>query len=480
LPAKKFPTVAAQLRLHLGCSAETLPDDKFYIPWENQGGPGSRNTHWETRLFGNEFMVAALPSGTVVMSRMTLAFLHDTKWYSVTPSAMSAFGEELQWGKGLGCGFLTGKCSDWVSGGMAAFASSAADQASLQAYKNTIFCNEPYKAVPDDCTYDGSAIGSCSMRTYSGSISPSMFQYAALGAGKGGDSSWADYCPFVTGFSGTACTLDNPARYKYNSELIPYGNVAGPTNVCIKGTLTAPPYEAYTAVSCMYANCVSADTLVLYSVESKEWGICERQPDGSFMAFKGGSGVWKQVRCPWPKFACGENARKKAMPIITSISPTRGPAYGGHPITLTGSNFMKFFVGAPDVGYLEALGISFPLSQVDVVSPDLLVARTGDLSQIAAGSTNVFISWTDPYQRKVISKVPYFIDLNWPRITSMEPTSGLSDGGGVITLKGLNFPLSKKSGNFVQFSNAKQFEFTLISAQTMTVRLLSAKTSNLF
>jgi hypothetical protein len=474
LPATKFPTVAAQLRLHLACPAETLPDDKLYIPWENQGSSGSRNTHWETRVFGNEFMVAALPSGTIVMSRMTLAFLHDIKWYSVTPAAMSTYGEELQWGKGLGCGFLTGKCSDWVSGGMAAFASSAEDKASLSAYQNTIFCNAPYKAVPDDCTYDGGAIGSCSLRTYTSSISPSMFQYAALGAGKGGDSQWADYCPFVSSFSGTACTLDNPARYKYNPELIPYGNVAGPTNVCIKGTLTAPPYEPYTVVSCMYANCVSPDTLVLYSVESREWGMCERQPDGSFMAFKGGSGVWKAVRCPWPKFACGANALKKAMPVITSISPTRGPAYGGHPITLVGSNFMKFFLGAPDVGFLEALGISFPLSQVDVVSPQLLVARTGDLSQISTSSTNIFISWTDPFQRKVVSKVPYFIDLNWPRITSIEPTSGLSDGGGVITLKGLNFPLTKKSVNFIQFSNAKQYDFTPVSSKEIRVCLFAA------
>lgn len=474
LPAIKFPTVAAQLRLHLGCPSTTLPDDKLYIPWENQGSPGSRNTHWETRVFGNEFMVAALPSGTIVMSRMTLAFLNDIKWYSVTPAAMASFGEELQWGKGLGCGFLTGKCSDWLSGGMAAFASSAEDKTSLTAYQNTFFCNKAYSATPDDCTYDGGSIGSCMLRSYSAAISPAMFQYAALGTAKGGDSSWADYCPFVSGFSGTACTVDNPARYKYNPELIPYGNVGGPTNVCIKGTLTAPPYEPYAAMSCMFANCVSADTLALYSVESKEWGICERQSDGSYMAFKSGSGVWKEVRCPWPKFACGENARKKAMPVITSIYPTRGPAYGGHPITLTGSNFMKFFVGAPDVGFLEALGISFPLSQVDVVSPTLLVARTGDLSHVTASSANIFISWTDPYQRKVISKAPYFIDLNWPRITSMEPTSGLSDGGGVITLRGVNFPLSKNSDNFIQFSNAKQFEFTAISSKEIKVCLLTA------
>ena len=135
---------------------------------------------------------------------------------------------------------------------------------------------------------------------------------------------------------------------------------------------------------------------------------------------------------------------------------------------------MKFFLGAPDVGFLEALGISFPLSQVDVVSPQLLVARTGDLSQISTSSTNIFISWTDPYQRKVISKAPYFIDLNWPRITSMEPTSGLSDGGGVITLRGVNFPLSKNSDNFIQFSNAKQYDFTPVSSKEIRVCLFAA------
>jgi hypothetical protein len=470
LPAASFPTVAQQLRLHLGCSATTLADNKLFIPWENQGSPGSRNTHWETRVFGNEFMVAALPGGTIVLSRMTLAFLHDIKWYKVTPEAMSSYGEELQWGKGLGCGFLTGKCSDWVSGGMAAF-SSADDKASLTAYQNTFFCNKAYSSTPDDCTYDGGAIGSCSLRTYSGTISPAMFQYAALGAGKGGDSNWADFCPFVSGFSGTACTVDDASRYKYNPDLIPYGNVGGPTNVCIKGTLSAPEFESYTAMSCMFSNCVSATSMALYNVDSKEWGLCERQSDGSYMAFKAGSGVWKDVRCPWPKFACGENARKKAMPVITSMFPTRGPSYGGHPITLLGSNFMSFFVGAPEVGFLEALGISFPLSRVKVVSPGLLVAITGDLSQAALSSVNVFISWTDPFQRKTVSNIPYFVDVNWPRITSMEPTSGLSDGGGIITLKGQNFPVSKQGGNYVKFSNAQQFEFTIVSSREITVRL---------
>jgi hypothetical protein len=56
----------------------------------------------------------------------------------------------------------------------------------------------------------------------------------------------------------------------------------------------------------------------------------------------------------------------------------------------------------------------------------------------------------------------------------MEPTSGLSDGGGVITLRGVNFPLSKNSDNFIQFSNAKQFEFTAISSKEIKVCLLTA------
>jgi hypothetical protein len=220
----------------------------------------------------------------------------------------------------------------------------------------------------------------------------------------------------------------------------------------------------------MFANCVNPTTLALYSVESGDWSLCERQTDGSYMAFASGSGSWKQVRCPWPKFACGGNALKKAMPVVTSLFPTRGPAYGGHPITIKGSNFMKYFVGAPDVGFLEALGISFPLSQVEVISPSLMVARTGDLSQTASSSTNIYISWNDPYQRKVVSSTPYFIDMNWPRVTSIEPSSGLSDGGGTITIRGTNFPLSKVDGNYVMFSNAKQVEFTIVSSKEITVR----------
>jgi hypothetical protein len=474
LPATKFPTVAAQARQHFGCSAATVPDNMLFIPWENQGSGGSRNSHWETRVFGNEFMVAALPSGTIVLSRLTLAFLNDIKWYRVSADAMSTFGEELQWGKELGCGFLTNKCSDWVSGGNAAL-SSADDRASLNAYQNTFFCNTAYSSTPDECTYDGGAIGACSLRTYSGPISPVMFRYAVLGnPAKGGDSNWADYCPFVSGFTGTACTVDDPSKYKYNPELIPYGNVGGPTNVCVKGTLTAPPLEPYTAMSCMFANCINPTTMVLYSVETEQWSICERQSDGSYVAFKDGSGSWQGVRCPWPKYACGENARKKALPVISSIFPTRGPAYGGHPITITGSNLMKFFLGAPDVGFLEALGISFPLARVKVVSPNVLIALTGDLSKATTSSKNISISWTDPFRRKCISKSPYFIDMKWPRVTSIEPSRGLSDGGETITLRGLHFPLSKIAANYVQFSNAKQYDFRIISSTEITVSFFSS------
>lgn len=50
-------------------------------------------------------MTAAINEDSVV-SDITLTFLEETGWYKVNFN----YAEELEWGKGKGCKFVTGKC----------------------------------------------------------------------------------------------------------------------------------------------------------------------------------------------------------------------------------------------------------------------------------------------------------------------------------------------------------------------------------
>jgi len=46
-----------------------------------------------------------------VYSRITLALMEDTGWYSANYS----MAQELGWGKNLGCNFAMKSCKEWIS-----------------------------------------------------------------------------------------------------------------------------------------------------------------------------------------------------------------------------------------------------------------------------------------------------------------------------------------------------------------------------
>lgn len=46
-----------------------------------------------------------------VYSRITLALMEDTGWYSANYS----MAQELGWGKNLGCDFSMKSCKEWIS-----------------------------------------------------------------------------------------------------------------------------------------------------------------------------------------------------------------------------------------------------------------------------------------------------------------------------------------------------------------------------
>ncbi|KRZ09895.1 Leishmanolysin-like peptidase [Trichinella zimbabwensis] len=97
------PRVLKFVREHFNCP------DLIGAQLEDNGGSGTRNSHWKKRLFGNEIMTGK-QSNRVVFSALTSALLEDSRWYVVN----SLNVEELEYGKGAGCIFAQKSCKEYV------------------------------------------------------------------------------------------------------------------------------------------------------------------------------------------------------------------------------------------------------------------------------------------------------------------------------------------------------------------------------
>ena len=55
---------------------ELIFDQSLYVPVENTGSPGTRNSHWRESIFGNELMTG-YADGNELLSKVTVASLED-------------------------------------------------------------------------------------------------------------------------------------------------------------------------------------------------------------------------------------------------------------------------------------------------------------------------------------------------------------------------------------------------------------------
>ena len=108
------PRVRREARRHFSCSR--LEGGEL----EDQGDLGTSLTHWEKRVFGDEAMTGnhqelqragRLYTEQKMISRMTLAVLHDSGWYNVD---FSKADSRYSWGKNLGCDFVMKSCLEFI------------------------------------------------------------------------------------------------------------------------------------------------------------------------------------------------------------------------------------------------------------------------------------------------------------------------------------------------------------------------------
>ncbi|WAR04739.1 LMLN-like protein, partial [Mya arenaria] len=145
------PNVVREVRAHFGCP--NLEGGEL----EDQGINGTAITHWEKRVFENEFM-----TGT----------------YTQNPYENAG---NLEWGQGMGCDFVMKSCYHWME-------TKINNNEDIHP-----FCIHANRGqLKTDCTRNRKAVAICNL-TVEGVPASDVNRY-------GGSVSLADYCPYLQEF----------------------------------------------------------------------------------------------------------------------------------------------------------------------------------------------------------------------------------------------------------------------------------------
>ncbi|CAK9806829.1 Leishmanolysin-like peptidase [Anthophora quadrimaculata] len=182
------PKVRAEVQAHFNCP------ELEGAELEDQGEDGTALTHWEKRVFENEAMTGTHTQNPVY-SRITLALMEDTGWYSANYS----MAQELGWGRNLGCDFAMKSCKEWIS----------SKSSRLSGKSIHPFCNKVKQdPLQTECTDDRSSVALCNLIKYQQAL-PKKYQnfdsipHVPPGEEQyyGGSVSLADYCPYIQEFT---------------------------------------------------------------------------------------------------------------------------------------------------------------------------------------------------------------------------------------------------------------------------------------
>jgi hypothetical protein len=140
-------------------------------------------------------------------------------------------------------------------------------------------------------------------------------------------------------------------------------------------------------------------------------------------------------------------------PGVTSVAPSSGTNAGGTTVTITGANFVA--------GATVTIG-GVAAGSVTVVSATRITATTPNLAPVV-GPQNVVVTNVDAQSGSLAGG---FNALGpQPTLTSLNPTSGTTGGGTLVTLTGTNFA----AGAAVTFGGTAGTSVTVVSATSITV-----------
>eukprot|EP01132_Coremiostelium_polycephalum_P001922 gene1922-2357_t len=281
------PKVVEWVRNHFGCN------ELDGAELEDQGGLGTYLSHWEKRIFNNEYMTGTA-SYHPVFSGLTLSLFEDLGFYAVNYT----FAKTLIWGKGLGCGFVNNSCSKWNN--------------------EKLYCTE--QSMDLHCTYDRIAKGGCTIQNEQ--RIPAEFDY--LHDGRGGNI-LPDFCPWIEGNSYCIDSSNSDV-----SGFLGNGENYGSSSRCFESSLLkSSPMGTSHKGACYSTACLGNNRLKI-KIE-KNWYDC---PYGSEISIEGFGG---NIQCPDGNEVCFNAPIDNSWPVFTSIEPVSGGP--GTIITIIGENF---------------------------------------------------------------------------------------------------------------------------------------------
>jgi hypothetical protein len=139
------------------------------------------------------------------------------------------------------------------------------------------------------------------------------------------------------------------------------------------------------------------------------------------------------------------------LPVVSSVSPSSGPTFGGTVVSVTGTGF----TGATQVLFGSTAGTALTVSsstQLTVTSP-----------KHSVGLANVHV--VTPAGRSAVATGDGFTYVAPPVITGVKPTSGPHAGGTVVTVTGTGFTGATQ----VLFGNTAGTHLTVVSSTTVTI-----------
>ncbi len=279
----RSPKVLERARAHFGCP--TLE----FVELEDAGSSGTAGSHWEKRLFNNEYMTGS-SAFDPVFSEITMALFEDSGWYKVNYSVAQPF----YFGRGEGCDFVRRRCDKWPG---------------------------PYQCSPAEkgfwgCTFDYKARGVCSLTSYSAPL-PLWNQYFLDNATLGG-SELPDFCPFFTYSQNLESYCTEPS-YQYDNLQV-RGEHFTESSRCLDSTLLSKTKKGLRGSGACYAlRCIGGK---LFARIANKYRDCS-QP-GAEITVPGFNG---RVKCPSALLAadlCASAPVADKLPTVTSVKPTTG------------------------------------------------------------------------------------------------------------------------------------------------------------
>jgi hypothetical protein len=320
----KTPRVLDYVRKHFDCP--TLEGAEI----EDAGGDGTAGSHWEKRVFFNEYMTGSASSDPV-FSNLTVAFFEDSGWYKAGSDVQALFDSRFLWGKNQKCGFVQKACSD---------KDSWPRVDTFPGY----FCSEQTQQA---CSFDLRGKARCGLVDWQADDIPTNQRYFGSTSTQGGLSQLADYCPY---FSKTTFCND-----KSNSG--GGGEAFGENSLCFENTLVdassfvnrvggAANSLSNKFYSCYTAFCSGSVATPLIKVQIN--GVIYDCAPGKEVSIDGKSGSLKCPSAAQVAVVCGDGvAIDNDFPEITSIEPKNGPP--GTLVTVTGKKFKRGFTASIDV-----------------------------------------------------------------------------------------------------------------------------------